>query len=348
MNIDKATLRALISEKLQLAGLADDDADVMADVMVFAESRGIHSHGAIRVEYYAERIYKGGITTHPDILMEQTGPCSAILHGDNGPGMVLAKRAMQSAIHIARENGIAVVGIKKMSHSGALSYFTQMAAEAGMIGLAMCQSDPMVVPYGGAEIYYGTNPISFSVPGQNKIMSFDMATSVQAWGKILDKRSRNENIPDNWAVDSKGKPTTNSHDVCGLMPISGPKGYGLMMMVDILSGVLLGLPFGRGVSSMYADLSKGRDLGQMNIVINPTFFGDPGLFLQNVRKVMDELNHIRPAEGVERVMYPGEIADIEQARTDRDGIDIIDEVYRYLVSDRIWINSCDKKDPFVR
>ncbi|NIF00760.1 ureidoglycolate dehydrogenase [Pantoea sp. Acro-805] len=347
MNIDKVTLHTLIASKLTLAGLSADYAAVMADVLVFAEARGIHSHGTVRVEYYSERIQKGGITLHPEIRVETTGPCSAILHGDNGPGMVLSKQAMEVAIDMAKEKGIAVVGIKNMSHSGAISYYTQMAAEAGLIGLAMCQSDPMVVPFGGAEIYYGTNPLSFSAPGRDNIMTFDMATSVQAWGKILDMRSRDKAIPDSWAVDASGKPTTNPHDVRGLLPIAGPKGYGLMMMIDILSGVLLGLPFGRSVSSMYADLSKGRDLGQLHIVINPAFFGDQQTFLDNVQQVMGELNQVRPAEGVEKVMYPGEIADLEQARTEKEGIDIVDSIYDYLKSEHVWINSYDHKDPFA-
>ncbi|UXM94980.1 ureidoglycolate dehydrogenase [Bartonella sp. HY329] len=347
MNVDKHDLKTLISNKLHAAGLKREDADIMGDVLVFAEQRGIHSHGSVRVEYYSERISKGGITIEPKINFERTGPCSAILHGDNGPGMVLCKRAMEEAITIAKESGIAVVGVRKMSHSGAISYYTKMAAEAGLVALAVCQSDPMVVPYGGADIYYGTNPISFSVPAGDKTMNFDMATSVQAWGKILDMRSRNQPIPDTWAVDKDGKATTDPHKVKGLLPISGPKGYGLMMMVDVLSGVLMGLPFGRDVSSMYADLSKGRDLGQLHIVINPKFFGDEKLFIKNIQLVMQQLDAIRPAEGFKQVMYPGEIADIEQARTDREGIDIVDDIYNYLISDKIYIHSYDHKDPFA-
>ncbi|CAK9885263.1 MAG: Ureidoglycolate dehydrogenase (NAD(+)) [Candidatus Erwinia impunctatus] len=347
MKIDKMTLHGLIARKLSRAGLKKDDAIIMADVLLFAESRGIASHGAVRVEYYAERIFKGGMSRDPDSVFEKTGPCSAILHGDNGPGMVLAKQAMEHAITMAQQQGIAVVGVKRMSHSGAISYYTHMAAEAGLIGLAMCQSDPMVVPFGGADIYYGTNPIAFSAPAREKILTFDMATSVQAWGKILDMRARNKPIPDTWAVDARGKPTTDPHQVRGLLPIAGAKGYGLMMMVDLLSGVLLGLPFGRSVSSMYADLSKGRDLGQLNIVINPAFFGDRAQFLDNVQQVMEELTQLTPAENAGRVMYPGEIADLEQQRTDREGIDIVEAIYAYLMSDAVWINSCDGKDPFA-
>lgn len=347
MIVDKVKLQKIISDKLHSAGLKRNDADIMSDVLVFAEQRGIHSHGTVRVEYYSERISKGGITIEPNIKVEHTGPCSLVVDGDNGSGMVLNKIATEEAIKMAKKNGVAVAGVKHMSHSGAISYYTKMAAEEGLIALSVCQSDPMVVPFGGADIYYGTNPISFSVPSKGKTLNFDMATSVQAWGKILDMRSRNESIPDTWAVDDTGKPTTDPYAVKGLLPISGPKGYGLMMMVDMLSGVLLGLPFGRAVSSMYADLSKGRDLGQLHILINPKFFGDEELFLKNVSLVMEQLISIKPAQGVERVFYPGEIADIEQERTDREGINIVDDIYEYLISDKIYINSYDHKDPFA-
>ena len=178
---------------------------------------------------------------------------------------------------MAKENGIAIVGVRDMSHSGAISYFTHQAAQADLIGLTVCQSDPMVVPFGGAEPYYGTNPIAFAAPSSEdgKYITLDMATTVQAWGKILHARSKNESIPNTWAVDKNGEPTTDPFDVNALLPISGPKGYGLMMMVDVLSGILLGLPFGNKVSSMYEDLTEYRKLGQLHIVINPEFFTVP-------------------------------------------------------------------------
>ena len=347
MNISKTKLHTLISNKLQLAGLHKKDADIMADILAFADGRGIHSHGAVRVEYYSERILKGGITVDYKFDFKKTGPCSAVLDGDNGPGMVAAKVGMEKAIEIAKESGIAVVGMRRISHSGAISYFTQMAAKEGLIGISLCQSDPMVVPYGGAEVYYGTNPIAFSAPAKNDIITFDMATTVQAWGKILDKRANKESIPDTWAVDEQGKPTTNPFDVRALLPIAGPKGYGLMMMVDILSGILLNLPFGKSVSSMYADLSKGRDLGQLHIVINPSFFGDPERFKENISQTMTELNSIKPAPGFDRVMYPGQNSAAEEQRTNEENVDIVDDIYNYLISDKIYIKSYDHKNPFA-
>ena len=128
-----------------------------------------------------------------------------------------------------------------MSHSGAISYFTDQACKADLIGFSVCQSDPMVVPFGGAEPYYGTNPIAFAAPGKDgKIISLDMATTVQAWGKILHARSKNESIPDTWAVDENGEPTTDPFNVNALITNCRSKAMDLGMMVDVLSGVLLG------------------------------------------------------------------------------------------------------------
>lgn len=349
MKVSRETLHQLIENKLCQAGLTREHAATVAEVLVFADARGIHSHGAVRAEYYAERISRGGTNRSPEFHFEQTGPCSAILHADNAAGQVAAKMAMENAIIMAQEKGVAVVGIRQMGHCGALSYFVQQAAREGMVGLSVCQSDPMVVPFGGAEIYYGTNPLAFAAPGENgDIMTFDMATTVQAWGKVLDARSRNESIPDTWAVDVNGAPTRDPFAVNALLPAAGPKGYGLMMMIDVLSGILLGLPFGKQVSSMYDDLRAGRNLGQLHIVLNPDFFSCSTLFRQHLSQTMRELNAIKPAPGFEQVYYPGQNADIYEKNSLQDGIDIVDDIYYYLKSDAIYLNSYETKSPFAK
>lgn len=344
VRIAEAELHELISRKLRRAGLQPQHADIVADVLAFADARGIHSHGALRVEYYAERIAKGGINTRPNFRLEHTGPASAIFHGDNGPGHVAAKLAMDEAIAIASSSGVAVVGVRKMAHSGALSYFTEQASAAGMIGVAMCQSDPMVVPYGGAEPYYGTNPIAFAAPGTDgELLSLDMATTVQAWGKVLEAQSEDTDIPEGWAVDGSGKPTTDPDQVRALLPMAGPKGYGLAMMVDVLSGMLLGLPFGKEVSSMYTQIRRGRDLGQLNLVIDPAAFTDVAAFRRNISRTRRELNDIAPAPQVDRVLFPGEDKELIMADYREFGIDLDDEIYEYLISDAIHRDAYEQR-----
>ncbi len=330
------------------AGLSADHAEHTAEILTWAHERGYASHGAVRVEYYSERIAKGGITVEPSFTWKETGPCSGIFDGDNGIGYVVAIEGMHKAIEMAKKNGVAVVGMSNMSHSGAIGYYAEMAAKENLVAITFCQSDPMAVPYGGTEPYYGTNPISFAAPtADERVVVFDMATTVQAWGKILDKRSQGQPIPSDWAVDTKGNPVTDPHLVNALVPIAGAKGYGLMMMVDIFSGMLLGLPFGKHVSSMYHDLSEGRCLGQMHIVIDPERFVGIEQFKKYMSQMCDELGAMTPAEGHDKVYYPGERAVIRRDRHDREGIEVVDELIEYLKGDAVHFDRYDHKNRFA-
>ena len=177
MLVARDELKELMKKKFMAAGMHENHADDMAEVLAWSSERGLHSHGEVRVEYYTERISKGGMTIDPKVTWTQTGPCSGILDADNGCGYPFAIEGMQKAIDMAKENGIGFVGVANVSHTGAIGYYTEMAAKQGMIGLSCTQSDPMVIPYGGAEPFYGTNPIALAAPtADDRIVSFDMAT----------------------------------------------------------------------------------------------------------------------------------------------------------------------------
>lgn len=349
MKLQRQELKDLMKNKMMQAGLHESDAEQTAEILTWSHERGYASHGAVRVEYYSERIAKGGITVDPKFDWKETGPCSGILDGDNGIGYVVATEGMKKAIQMAKKNGIAVVGMSNLSHSGSIGYYTEMAAKEDLVSITFCQSDPMAVPYGGTEPYYGTNPISFAAPtADDRTIVFDMATTVQAWGKILDKRSKGESIPDDWAVDEKGAPVTDPHLVNALVPISGAKGYGLMMMVDIFSGVLLGVPFGKHVSSMYHDLSEGRCLGQMHIVMDPERFVGLDVFKKSMSQVCDELGEMPAAEGYGKVYYPGERAVMRRDKAyAAGGIDVVDELVDYLEGDAVHFDRYDHKNRFA-
>ncbi|MFH0401417.1 ureidoglycolate dehydrogenase [Streptococcus sp. A23] len=346
--LDFDELLQLINQKLQQAGLPEEQAEEVANHLVDADFRGIHSHGAVRVEYYVERICKGGVTLHPQLSFERTGESTGIFHGDNGIGQYVVNEALPSIVKIAKETGVAIVGISKMSHSGTMTYYLDKIAREGLIGITMCQSDPMVVPFGGAENYFGTNPIGFAVPRENHSpIIFDMATTVQAWGKILDARSKNQSIPATWAVDSQGKPTTDPHAVQGLLPISGAKGYGLMMMVDILAGSLLGLPFGKHVTSMYSHIAEPRNLGQIFIVIDPERFAGREFLEQRMNTMVEELHTIQPSENVEQVLYPGELNLLLLEKHLKEGVGIPSEIVAYLRSDLLHEDRYGGKGSFA-
>lgn len=348
VNLKEAELHKLIKDKLMQAGMPDDQAEETANHLTYADMNGVHSHGAVRVEYYAERIYKGGVNLKPKLSFEKTGPATAIYHGDNAQGHYVANKAIPETIKLAKEAGSATVGISEVSHTGTLSYYVRQFAEADLFAFATTLSDPMVVPFGGAEVYYGTNPIAFAAPRANaEPIVFDMATTVQAWGKILDARSKHRSIPDDWAVDGDGRPTTDPHKVEALLPIAGPKGYGLMMLADMLSGVLLGLPSGKNVSSMYHDLSEYRNLGQAFIVIDPERFAGLEHFKQATKQNVEELHQVKPAPGYEQVYYPGELSAMTHARHEKEGVDIPKEIVDYLKSDDIHFDRYDHKGIFA-
>jgi len=346
--LSREQITELIQHKLESAGLSTDHACQVADHLSYAESLGVHSHGTVRVEYYAERISKGGSNIDPQITIEETGPCSAIVDGDNAVGFVIANIGMKKAIEMARQNGIAVVGMRRLGHCGTLSYYLRQAAAEGLVAISMCQSDPMAVPYGGAQPFFGTNPVGFACPtASGQPIVFDMATTVQAWGKILDARAKNRAIPEEWAVDADGKPTTDPFNVRGLTAVAGAKGYGLMMMVDILAGSMLGVPYGPHVSSMYSGLDKGRELGQLHIVINPAFFGDTEAFTQSITSMIEDLHKVTPVAGSEKVLYPGERSQSVQERYRKEGIPIVKEIYDYLCSDSLYNKTYELGDPFA-
>ncbi|WCK56797.1 ureidoglycolate dehydrogenase [Aneurinibacillus sp. Ricciae_BoGa-3] len=320
------------SNKLQIAGVPSDHADIVADVLVHADARGVTSHGVLRTEHYVKRVKKGGLNVNPNFSVKETGPVTAIFNGDDGLGHVVSKYAMEHAIKLAKRNGIGMVSVINSSHCGALSYFVKQAAEANLVGMAMTQTDKVVVPFGGAEPYFGTNPIAYGFPAsKHKPVILDMATSNVAFGKVLHAREAGTTIPADWGVDSSGKPSTDPNEVVALLPFAGPKGYGLAMVVDILSGIMTGSAFGPHITPMYGAYNEMRKLGHFFCVINPAMFTDPQSFLANMDRMIDEIHETKPAEGFNRVLVPGEPEQLREEERIQNGVPVTESVYNYLM-----------------
>ncbi len=346
--ISQEELFDLMKKKFMKAGLNEEHADIVSDVLLHADLRGVDSHGALRVEYYCERIAKGGTNNNPKFEFKKTGPCSGVFEGDDGAGHVVAKKGMEEAIKMAKESGIAVVGMRNLGHAGALSYFVQMASREGLVSISLCQSDPMAVPYGAAEPFYGTHPIAFGAPGKDgKHITIDMATTISAWGRILSARAKGNMLPEESAVDAEGNVTNDPNKVTALLHIAGAKGYGLAMMVDILSGVMLNLPYGNKVTSMYNDLTEQRKLGHLHIVLDPTRFTTMDSFIEGIQGTIDGLHALKPAEGFSSVRYPGEGSANREEKNKKEGIEVVDDFLEYLRSDVVHSDRYDKKGAFI-
>ncbi|PLS17710.1 ureidoglycolate dehydrogenase [Bacillus sp. M6-12] len=332
--VNHEELKGLVVKKLTNAGLREDNAIVVADVLVHADLRGVSSHGVLRTEHYVKRLNEGGLNPDPKFSVKETGPSSAIFDGDDGLGHVIAKEAMDYAISLAEKNGIAMVAVVNSSHCGALSYFVQQAAEKNMVGMAVTHTDKVVVPFGGAKPYFGTNPIAFGFPAkENKPVILDMATSNVAFGKVLHAREAGTSIPADWGVDENGKPSTDPNEVTALLPFAGPKGYGMAMVVDVLSGLLTGAAFGPHITTMYGDYSKKRKLGHFICAINPAVFTDKEAFLSNMDQMIEEIHASQPAEGFTKVMVPGEPEQLKEEARLKDGVPVTQTVYDYLTQE---------------
>ncbi|MDN3427984.1 ureidoglycolate dehydrogenase [Microbacterium sp. APC 3898] len=324
-------VQQLIEEKLVSAGVSEEQAAKIAAILIHADLRGVNSHGALRTEHYMKRLKAGGINPTPDISFNKTGPVTGVVNGDDGFGHVVADIAMDHAIEMAKENGVGMVTAMNSSHCGALSYFVQEATEQQLIGIAMTHTDKIVVPFGGRESFLGTNPIAYGVPAKTeKPFILDMATSNVALGKILQHKEEGKAIPEGWGVDKNGATVTDPAEVVSLMPFGGPKGSGLSMIVDIFSGLLAGMAFGPHINPMYEELEKKRKLGHYFCAINPSFFTDSEIFLEQMDKMIQEIREVPAAEGFSRVLVPGEIEQENEERNRKQGVQIAATTYEYL------------------
>ncbi|MCY8493554.1 ureidoglycolate dehydrogenase [Bacillus inaquosorum] len=325
--------KELVRQKLTGAGLNEQDAEKVADVLVHADLRSVHSHGVLRTEHYVNRLRAGGINPEAHPVFKETGPVTGVLDGDDGFGHVICDMAMDRAIDMAKKNGVGMVTAVNSSHCGALSYFVQQAADEKLIGMAMTHTDSIVVPFGGRTPFLGTNPIAYGVPAKHKKpFILDMATSKVAFGKILQAREEGKDIPEGWGVDENGEAVTDPDKVVSLSTFGGPKGYGLSIVVDVFSGLLAGAAFGPHIAKMYSGLDQKRKLGHYVCAINPSFFTDRDTFLEQMDAMLDELQQSPPAVGVERVYVPGEIEQLHEERNKIHGISIARSVYEFLKS----------------
>jgi len=313
MLVPAAKLVSFTTACLQKLGLRPADARLVAETLVAANLRGVDSHGVVRLPHYATRLRNGSVKARPNIALERTGPSAAVVQGDAGMGQLVAARAMEEAIRLARESGAGAVVARNSSHCGACAWFVEMAAKEGMIGLALTHTDSIMVPPGMKRIFLGSNPIAFGAPGERGPLVMDLSTTHVAWGKILVARQEGKPIPPDWGVDQDGKPTTDPNAVVGLAPTGGHKGYALAMMVEILCAQLAGVPFGRHVTKMYGELEKPRNLGHFMLALDVGRFTHRELFLSQIESFASEMR----AEGA---LAPGDPERQSAERRRREGI----------------------------
>ena len=314
-------LTAFTADCLGKLGLAPPYARLVAETLVEANLRGVDSHGVVRLPHYATRLRNGSIKARPNITVQRTGPATAMVDGDAGMGQLVAIRAMNEAIALAKEAGVGVVGARNSSHCGAMAYFVELAVKAAMIGMALTHTDPIMVPTGMRGIFLGSNPIAFGAPGAaGPPLVVDMATTNVALGKVIVAKEEGRPIPPDWGVDAAGKPTTDPARVTGLAAMAGPKGYALAAMIEVLCAHLMGVPFGLHVTKMYGELEKPRNLGHLMLALDIGRFSDPATFRAQIDRFISEVHEQAPADPARPPLAPGEPERLTAAERLKSGV----------------------------
>ncbi|MFQ6111083.1 MAG: Ldh family oxidoreductase [Nitrospinota bacterium] len=322
--VREESLRAFVEEVFTRQGVPEADAAISADVLISADLRGISSHGVARLPYYSGRMREGKINPRPRMELTSFSPATALLDAGNGLGMVAGVRAMEECIRKAEGLGVGFVAVKNSCHFGIAGYYSMMALAHDMVGIALSNASPRVVPLWGREGMLGTNPFSIAIPsGREPPFVLDMATSAVSSGKIEEALRQGKPIPEGWVYDTGEKIELDER---GMIPMSvlhlplgwtkelgGHKGYGLALMVDLLSGPLSGANFGRKLSSAFDPEAPGAGVGH--------FFG--ALRVDGFRPVeefKDAVDEAAKAPGRERVYVAGEPEAEAEALARKEGI----------------------------
>lgn len=324
-------LRGLTARIFHMRGVSERDSGIVADSLVHANLRGVDSHGVMRVAHYVHRLELGSINATPNTRVVQTGPATAMVDGDNGFGHVTNWDAMEFAIRMARETGVGLVGVHHSNHCGALSFFAYRAIEANMAALVLTQTDKGVVPVGGCKPFCGSNPLCLAAPSASGMpIVLDMATSTVAGGHVYKARAENRSIPSTWAVDENGQPTTDPHKAVYWTPAAGAKGYGLGVMIDVLTGILCGGDFGPHILPMYDQIEKTRNLCHLVGALDIQRFAGASTFLPQIAGMINELHSVPTMPGVAQVLAPGEPEHLKTIERTRTGIPLTDQIWEEL------------------
>ena len=308
--ISSTSLFNFIKSAFIEAGFSDRDAKITADLMVQADLSGQDGHGVFRLPQYIKRLQEGGMNPKPKIQILSQRTATALIDGDNGIGHLVMRHAADIAIEKAQKSGVAWVGARMSNHAGPASLYTRYVLERNMIGIYVAVgSANHMPPWGGTDQLLSTNPISVAIPsGVNPPIILDMATTVAAYGKVKTLLLSGGKMPEGWMIDKKGNALTDpakSKDGF-LLPIGGPKGYGLALIFGILAGTLNKAAFGKDVVDFNADNKTVTNTGHFIVALDIAAFMDPSEFKSQIDTVWKDIKSSKKLPGISEIRLPGE------------------------------------------
>jgi len=323
--VSEAELSRLATKALVSLGLEEGAAALAARVLVLGDLFGIPTHGVSRIESYGERIRIGGIKARPSIAIERVAPAMARVDGDNGVGPLVGMKALEAAMEIARELGVGVALARNSNHFGPVAPYSWLAAEQGFASVIGSNASTTIAPTGGKEAKLGNSPVAFAVPNPDgRPFILDMALSVVARAKIRAAAKSGTAIPDTWATDADGNPTTDAKAALDgfLLPIGGHKGYGLALFVDLIAGLLSGAAYLDHVNSWSEQPEAPGNLGHFFILIDAKRLGSPEWLAGRMNDFAAILHDTPAADPSRPVLVPGERELDSLERQLREGIDL--------------------------
>ncbi|KAL2069800.1 hypothetical protein VTL71DRAFT_14479 [Oculimacula yallundae] len=311
IHISATSAKAFTQNLLTAHGVPSENASIIANALVLADLRGVDTHGIMRLEPYIKRIRSHALDPLSSPTLHQITPVVAQVDGHNSFGFLGAHMGMQSAISMAQTFGIGMVSVKHSNHFGMSAWIVQQAIDAGMMSLVFTNSSPALPVWGGREKLMGVSPIACGAPGAEggKPFILDMAPSVAARGKIHKAARRGEKIPLDWALDKNGERTNDPEKALDgvMLPMGGPKGSALSVMMDVFSGVLSGSAFAGGVTGPYDTSGKEADVGHFLVAIKPDLFMSLEDFKERMGVLYEKVVGCERMKGVDRIYFPGEI-----------------------------------------
>lgn len=313
-----AALRDLAQHILEAAGTPPDIALVVADTLVEANLVGHDSHGVIRLNVYVRFVRQGRVRPDARPSLMSGSQAAARVDGAWGWGQMAATLATQTAIELAREHGVAAVTISHCNHVGRLGRYVETIARAGMAGMACCNADVAVAPYGGRQALLGTNPFAWAVPRgpEQPPLLLDFATSGVAEGKLQVARAKGEQLQPGLILDREGRPSRDPEDFYSggvLLPFGGHKGYAMSLLIELLGGALSG-----AAPSALSEYDGSN--GTLLLAIDIARLVPMSQFVDQVEALASLLKASPPADGFGEVLLPGEPEAVERRRRSEQGI----------------------------
>lgn len=315
--------RRFVADILRAKGVPAADAATMADGLIRADLRGVDTHGMVRLPGYLDRLDRGLVNPAPALTVDQVTPVAAQIDGQDGFGFVVATRAMAEALRLAETYGLGLVSVKRSTHFGMAATYVLQAVEAGYIALVFTNASPAMPPWGGREPLLGTSPFAAGAPGGERgPYVLDMAPSVAARGKIRKALREGRAIPEGYALDQDGRPTTDPAAAMKgvVLPIGGPKGSGLSMLMDILGGIFSGAAYAGDVADQYKVYDRAQNVGHFFLALKPDLFVGAAEFRARMDVLTDRVKACPPAEGFDEILMPGEPEARREAKHLAEGI----------------------------